>query len=320
MFKPSKPAEPSMDEILASIRKIIAEEPIGSRPVVPMAGAATSDGDPAPAADEGGKSVAPTVKPAVPQSVDDDLFDIVDAAPGKVRPAAKAPLPSSPPFGSLRPGVRDDAGEGGPKQPPALAPTRGSSMGGNGIDLPGLGALVPGKLPGIGGVAPAREAVVEPAERPLAPFATPAKLPPAPAAAASVVEKSEPAKEPTTAASQGQTPARPKPTASSDGVETANSALEALAQGLAAARIGSQPAVEKPRPHKPAAAEAARAAPVANPVALPMSTVEDTLAELLRPMLREWLDSNMPRIVEKALRVEVAGSIAPANKSPGRNQ
>jgi cell pole-organizing protein PopZ len=37
-----------------------------------------------------------------------------------------------------------------------------------------------------------------------------------------------------------------------------------------------------------------------------MRTLEDTVVELLRPMLRTWLDENMPRIVEKALRVEVA--------------
>jgi hypothetical protein len=319
MFKPSKPAEPSMDEILASIRKIIAEEPIGSRPVVPQAGAA-ADGEPAQAADEGAKGAAPMAKPVVPQSVDDDLFDIVDAVPGKSKPATKAPLPSSPPFGSLRPGVRDDAGEGGPKLPPALAPARGSSAGGNGIDLPGLGALVPGKLPGVGGKPPVRDGGVEPAERPLAPLATPAKLPPAPAAAAPAVEKRDPVKEPVAAAPLGTASARPKPAPSSDGVETANSALEALAQGLAAARIGSQPPVEKPRPDKAAAADVGRAPPVASPAALPMSTVEDTLAELLRPMLREWLDSNMPRIVEKALRVEVASSVAPTNKSPSRNQ
>ncbi|MEL6372753.1 MAG: DUF2497 domain-containing protein [Pseudomonadota bacterium] len=35
-------------------------------------------------------------------------------------------------------------------------------------------------------------------------------------------------------------------------------------------------------------------------------SLEDAVAELLRPMLREWLDANMPRIVEKALRVELA--------------
>ena len=33
MTKPEMASEPTMDEILASIRKIIAEEPVGSRPV-----------------------------------------------------------------------------------------------------------------------------------------------------------------------------------------------------------------------------------------------------------------------------------------------
>lgn len=38
-------------------------------------------------------------------------------------------------------------------------------------------------------------------------------------------------------------------------------------------------------------------------------TLEDTVAELLRPLLREWLENNMPRIVESALRLEVADSV-----------
>lgn len=45
-------------------------------------------------------------------------------------------------------------------------------------------------------------------------------------------------------------------------------------------------------------------------------TLEDTVAELLRPMLREWLDANMPRIVEKALRVELASTVQGKNGSP----
>jgi cell pole-organizing protein PopZ len=35
-------------------------------------------------------------------------------------------------------------------------------------------------------------------------------------------------------------------------------------------------------------------------------TLEDTVSELLRPMLRDWLDANMPRIVEKAVKGELA--------------
>ena len=42
-----------------------------------------------------------------------------------------------------------------------------------------------------------------------------------------------------------------------------------------------------------------------------VQTLEDTVARLLRPMLRQWLDDNMPRIVEKAFREEWASQAAP---------
>ncbi|KUO63538.1 MAG: hypothetical protein APF80_05195 [Alphaproteobacteria bacterium BRH_c36] len=45
-------------------------------------------------------------------------------------------------------------------------------------------------------------------------------------------------------------------------------------------------------------------------------TLEDTVAELLRPLLREWLENNMPRIVESALRLEVADSVKKQLDSP----
>jgi cell pole-organizing protein PopZ len=35
------------------------------------------------------------------------------------------------------------------------------------------------------------------------------------------------------------------------------------------------------------------------------------VATLLRPMLRQWLDDNMPRIVEKAFREELAERAKP---------
>ena len=48
------------------------------------------------------------------------------------------------------------------------------------------------------------------------------------------------------------------------------------------------------------------------PSTLPLGgvrTLDDTIIELLRPMIRQWLDDNMPRMVEKALRVELAASL-----------
>ena len=53
-----------------------------------------------------------------------------------------------------------------------------------------------------------------------------------------------------------------------------------------------------------AAAPAAQEAPAQPPAGV--QTLEDTVARLLRPMLRQWLDDNMPRIVEKAFKEELA--------------
>ena len=69
-----------------------------------------------------------------------------------------------------------------------------------------------------------------------------------------------------------------------------------------------KPAVvaEKPRPAKAAGpADLVPAAAAVNGV----RTLEDTVVDLLRPMIRQWLDDNMPRMVEKALRIELAQSL-----------
>ncbi len=46
-------------------------------------------------------------------------------------------------------------------------------------------------------------------------------------------------------------------------------------------------------------------------------SIEDATAELLRPMLRQWLTDNMPRMVEKALHIEVASSVNVPKKPSG---
>lgn len=43
-------------------------------------------------------------------------------------------------------------------------------------------------------------------------------------------------------------------------------------------------------------------------------TLEDTVVDLLRPMIRQWLDDNMPRMVEKALRIELAETAKPRDE------
>ncbi len=63
-----------------------------------------------------------------------------------------------------------------------------------------------------------------------------------------------------------------------------------------AAVAQAQPVPPPPLPANPAAQSAAGSA----------APIEDATADLLRPMLRQWLADNMPRMVEKALHIEVA--------------
>lgn len=47
---------------------------------------------------------------------------------------------------------------------------------------------------------------------------------------------------------------------------------------------------------------------LANGAAAPGRTLEDSVKEMLRPMLREWLDNNMPRILEGAVKEELSAN------------
>jgi hypothetical protein len=93
--------------------------------------------------------------------------------------------------------------------------------------------------------------------------------------------------------------------------------------GLAAAIAASYPALAAETvPQEPTAA---RIPPPVPPLpapqlhdtaanAAPPSQIEDSTADLLRPMLRQWLAENMPRMVEKALHIEVAESVKSTKK------
>ena len=98
-------------------------------------------------------------------------------------------------------------------------------------------------------------------------------------------------------------------------------------EGLTPDRPGARPAPDSPPPPPGAAApaengpladgilstEARRAAARAlgglpAPEAAPADggrTIETLAVELMKPMLREWLDANLPEIVEDAVRAEV---------------
>ena len=109
-------------------------------------------------------------------------------------------------------------------------------------------------------------------------------------------------------------------------------ALDALAQGLAAAVATPSAAFEPVSPAVPltpvfeASEPEERVAPtssmlpatIASQGSMPVNrTLEDAVADMLRPMLQQWVAENMPRIIERALRTEVAQSVQPRNKPPG---
>lgn len=87
------------------------------------------------------------------------------------------------------------------------------------------------------------------------------------------------------------------------------------------AKIVAAPAPVAVRTPSAPASTAPAAVPIASvsppAVAAAGRSFEDTVVELLRPMLRQWLDENMPRIVEKALRMEIAADATPKAKQSG---
>jgi cell pole-organizing protein PopZ len=107
-----------------------------------------------------------------------------------------------------------------------------------------------------------------------------------------------------------------------DPAAAAAAAFDALALGLAGS---PRPEPRRPYDHQPVAntAHTAHTALVAQPL-LPavqdyhpqaIRTLEDAVADMLKPMLQKWLSDNMPRIIERALRVEAASGMKPPGSS-----
>ena len=72
-----------------------------------------------------------------------------------------------------------------------------------------------------------------------------------------------------------------------------------------------------PSPLVPAMPAGDRTQPPPIPDSFTNAPIEDATADLLRPMLRQWLAENMPRMVEKALHIEVAETVKSGRK-PGQ--
>ena len=266
MTQPAKVQEPSMEEILASIRRIIADDE-----AKPPAGA---EARPAPAEVKPAEAKPPAAeKPASP------------AAPAKPdKPVAAAP-PPKPAMADIPPSripaavAASEKKAPAPPPPPPAAPAAGPSNSQDDID-----ALLNGL----------DEATTEEEIRPSQPeaevfeltdeMAVPSVTPPPPTSFHKIepqddIEFSESAasrainRPPTYAPPAFDPPSAPAgPILSQSTVSAVESAFNALAHTVLSNNA---------------------------------RTLEDLVKEMLRPMLKSWLDDNLPGLVERIVKAEI---------------
>jgi cell pole-organizing protein PopZ len=333
MSMTNKPVEPSMEEILASIRKIIAEEPIGTRPDPVNHQAAKA----APRSD-GGQKRSPMLEALA-------IDDVVDMAGG----AGQSP-------GAGGRGVAANGTHGGvsgQEKRAAAQSTRPAeaTMTGNGAarseeakpvaDLrspDGLGATVPGRKAELD-TPPERPAaqsvdaalseaqkkvdrhfgsLPEPAERP-APLGLRSIRDPlrdvkaaggsltSRVAAATQAAQAEPvadkARGGNGAAGAGTTAAAAPAKQTETTPATKTDGTAAKVTGQATVATSTPVSATQSESTKPAAGQS-------------KASLEEAVAEMLRPMLNTWLEANLSRIVEQVVREHVAKTPLPGKDKP----
>lgn len=373
------PAEQSMEEILASIRKIISEEPIGTRPETPQASYANAS---VPASGAAQDPVAPKRANGGDAISIDDALGLPVSPTSERAPSTKLPAANpaserrwsfSNPFGGAQSAKTAQAAPV-PGSPPASPNDGANARDGRKPFLPTFdrdpassvngaasGAAAAGRAPTVAGngaaAAPseadpalieAREKVVRHLGKAAADMEGPAALglksirdaatleskpvkpQPKPisdglvARTAAVLPSSD-ALEPyspiaRTAASRAPTgersDAQQAGARKADGGTPAASANGAAAPGSIKAQ-SSDAAAARPGETSSASAGAVQTTARAQISGESARTLEAAVAELLRPMLREWLDANLPRMVQQVLRDEMSKSPLPNKDVPG---
>jgi cell pole-organizing protein PopZ len=331
--------EPSMEDILASIREIISEEPApgktgattrqeplqplpltsaasaapqsgGAKPsdlplATPLKSAAASPATPSRLSDivrELAPSAVPvgaSANPSKTLSFHDDLSDLVEGDTAET-PAATGARPA----GSAATVAQSTADR--PSPAPAAAESKPNPI----ADLLGsptlrlkprqseaaavdLGAFVPATAEPIASTRPRASTLTLGTELRNSETGRAEAGTKAIALGVPLVDSGSTAtaRTPVTVADQS-TPAASETVA--DPVAAAQTALGALAMGLATS-------VKSRAPLTPAPAYSENAV-----TATGRKTLDDTIVEMLRPLIREWLDANLPEMVEKALRQELS--------------
>ncbi|MFM9846828.1 MAG: DUF2497 domain-containing protein [Hyphomicrobiaceae bacterium] len=342
----NKPVEPTMEEILASIRKIIAEEPIGTRP------------DPVNHAVKASPRLDASQKPSpAPEALAID--DVLDMASGMGAGGAGSSPGAGVPNGAASKSADAGRNLGKPvgaavstatPQTSHAAEAKAASNGAARSEEFKPAALE--RSESFGTTVPGRAAETETAvERPAAQRADVAlseaqkkverhlgSLPdiaerPAPLGLRSVREPSRDAK-PAAGSLMGRVAAThtSEPTAAdADRVRAANSAAGSAATATQAPakqpestpaaktdRVDTRPSESKTAAvnASPAAAAAAKAEPAKPAAGQSKTSLEEAVADMLRPMLSTWLDTNLPRIVQEVVRERMAKTPLPGQDKP----
>ena len=272
MNKPA-PKEPSMDEILSSIRQIIADDDAGGAP------RRTS-----------GLGASPLVQPSPP--VRPALSPVSTARPRPAVAAAPRPATVTPPETepdhepeplALSPmQIVGDVGAGDDSDFSAMMQTADTASGGS--DFSGTDLVDPDDI------AFEAEAVTEQEDDPMAMFSieperapVPAPQPrPAPAPIAARPAPPPRTEMPRPRASVAQASPMPDPTLSSDMAEQLIESTTQAAVKSTFSRLNSLSTVSS------------------------AVTIEDMMREMLRPMLKAWLDENLPSVVERMVEKEIS--------------
>jgi len=266
MTQPAKVQEPSMEEILASIRRIIADDeakpPVAEKPAAPTPVSANpappnpAAANPVPAKPEKPAAVAaaPAAKPAVMPAV---MADIPPSKiPAAVAAAAKAapPPPAPPPAPAAVPNNQDDIDAllSGLDEATSIDEIRASQADVEVLELTDDMAMPPPPQPSFHKVEPQDDLEFTESVASRAINRAPAYDPPS-------FEPSPP-------------PPPAQPILSQSTVSAVESAFNTLAHTVLSHNA---------------------------------RTLEDLVREMLRPMLKSWLDDNLPGLVERIVKAEI---------------
>jgi uncharacterized protein len=268
MTQPAKVQEPSMEEILASIRRIIADDE-AKPPVAEIKPAAGDVKSPPSAEKPSAQKPAAAAKPALAEK---------PAAPPPPAPAAVAP-PPKPVMADIPPSKIASAAKPAPASPPPAAPPAPAASASNNQD--DIDALLNGL----------DEATSEEEIRPAQPdaevfeltdeMAVPSVAPPSQPS----FHKIEPEDDLEFAESVASRAINRPP------------AYEPPAFDPPPAPILSQTTVS--------AVESAFNTLAHTVLSNNARTLEDLVKEMLRPMLKSWLDDNLPGLVERIVKAEI---------------